>query len=157
MEEGTLQLIINYWVLQTLAMLLTGLLIPGLKVSGPLGAFAAVLGLAFVNATLWDAALFFSIPESFTTQALLLFLCNGALFWIFIKLMPGIEVEGVLPALAAPVVFTFCSLMISQYGNLIDWGAILDVVVELISSIKEYFYESGVVGDGTVVSDNSPG
>lgn len=133
---------LNYWVLQTFAMLLTGLLIPGLKVSGPFGAFAAVVGLAFFNATVWDAALFFSIPDSLTTHALVLFLSNGMLFWIFVKLMPGIGVEGVTPALVAPLVFTFASILIREYGGLIDWAAVLDNVLRIVGSLKDYLYQT---------------
>lgn len=133
---------LNYWVLQTFAMLLTGLLIPGLKVSGPVGAFAAVVGLAFFNATVWDAALFFSIPDSATAHALVLFLSNGVIFWIFVKLMPGIGVEGITPALVAPLVFTVSSIVIREYGGLVDWSAVLDGILLVLDSLKDYLYET---------------
>jgi hypothetical protein len=57
-------------------------------------------------------------------QALLLFLANGVLFWILVKILPGIEVQGVLPALAAPVVFTLTSLFIDHYLADVDWLAL---------------------------------
>lgn len=112
---------INYWVLQTLAMLLTAFLIPNLTITNPLGALLTVVALAFINSSIWDAALFLQVPDSITMHTAMLFLSNGLIFWILVKLLPGIECKGFLPALIAPVVFTLCSLVISKYLQHIDW------------------------------------
>lgn len=128
---------LNYWVLQTIAMLLTALLVPKLKVSGPLGALGAVVALAFVNAHLWDAALFFSLPDSLGYRALLLFVSNGVLFWILVKILPGIEVEGVVAAFVAPLVFTIASILVAEYGQDIDWAKVWDAIVEFVKSVKK--------------------
>lgn len=137
-----LSLDINYWFLQTCAMIITAILIPGLKISGPFGAFITVVSLALVNAKLWDTALFFNIPNSLTVHTGALFLANGIIFLILVKLLPGIEVEGILPALVAPVVFTVCSLIISQYGEMIDWMAILTALIGLLTQLRDYFLET---------------
>ncbi len=108
---------LNYWILQTLAMTLTALLIPKLRIDGPIGAFIMVIALGFVNAHLWDVALFYSVPNTPTVQTATLFLANGIIFWILVKVLPGIEVEGFLPALIAPIVFTFCSMIIAKYAT----------------------------------------
>ena len=108
----------NTWVLQTAAMGLTAALLPKLRITGPLGALLTVAALALMNATVWDAGLFASLPGSFSTQTLGLLLANGVLFWVLVKLLPGIEVDGFLPALAAPVIYTGLSVLISQYGDL---------------------------------------
>lgn len=111
----------NYWFLQTIALLVTAVLIPRLKVSGPLAALSAVVALGFVNSHIWDAALFLSLPDSLTLHALIVFFSNGIIFWIFVKIMPGIEVEGLLPALAAPLVFSIVSILLYNYAREIDW------------------------------------
>ena len=128
---------LNYWVLQTLAMGFTALLIPRLRITSIFGAFKIVAALAFLNATLWDAALFFSLPDEMTTQAGLLLATNGVLFWILVKVLDGIEVEGFLPALVAPVVFTGLSLLIDQYGHMVDWGAIYELASEAFEMLRE--------------------
>jgi uncharacterized membrane protein YvlD (DUF360 family) len=112
--------LINYWGLQTVAMMLTALVIPRMRITSIFGALGIVLALGLVNATVWDTALFFSVPSSFSRQALTLLAANGALFWVLVKLLPGIEIEGFAPAFVAPVVFTALSLAISMYGRDVD-------------------------------------
>jgi uncharacterized membrane protein YvlD (DUF360 family) len=112
--------LINYWGLQTVAMMLTALVIPRMKITSIFGALGIVLALGLVNATVWDTALFFSVPSSFSRHALTLLAANGVLFWVLVKLLPGIEIEGFAPAFVAPVVFTALSLAISAYGRDLD-------------------------------------
>ena len=132
----------NYWFLQTLAMMFTAFLLPGLKITGPLGALTTVVALAFVNANLWDAALFFHVPASFTMQAALLFITNGVIFWVLIKLLPGISVNGLLPAFVAPIVFTVCSVLIASYFKHVDWPAVIDAIIGVLEQLKSYFHET---------------
>ena len=139
MSVGALtSLSFNYWFLQTIAMMATAVVLPRLRITGPVGAFLMVLGLALVNAKIWDAALFFNIPETLTAHAALLFLTNGVIFWTLVKLLPGIEVQGILPALIAPIVFTAFSLAIHHYGREIDWVAVLNWVIGILEHLKEF-------------------
>jgi len=127
---------LNYWILQTLAMGFTALLIPRLRITGIFGAFKIVAALAFLNATVWDAALFFSLPDQATTKAVLLLVVNGVIFWILVKVLDGIEVEGFLPAIIAPVVFTGLSLAIDQYGAMVDWGKVYETALSTIETLR---------------------
>ncbi|MCB0311179.1 MAG: phage holin family protein [Bdellovibrionales bacterium] len=126
-------------------MMITALLIPNLRVTGPLGALATVIALAFVNSKVWDAALFFQLPNSISIQAVSLLLANGAIFWILVKILPGIEVDGVAPALLAPVVFTVTSLLIDHYAQDIDWLKVLEHAIAWLQQMRDYFRESGSV------------
>ncbi|MBX7143127.1 MAG: phage holin family protein [Oligoflexia bacterium] len=126
----------NYWILQTLAMMITAFLLPGLQVSGPIGALLTVVAMAFVNTKIWDAALFFAIPNHVSVQAVTLIIANGIIFWVLVKILPGIEVQGVLPALIAPVVFSICNILINQYGKDIDWQKATSVVLREVSEAK---------------------
>ena len=140
--NSLLSLELDYWVLQTLAMLLTAWLIPKLKVTSIFGAFITVVAIAFMNTKVWDAALFFNIPNSVSTQAISLFVTNGVLFWVLVKLLPGIEISGFLPALLAPIVFTICSLAIDAALPHIDWMAALQFVIDSLNELKEYYQTS---------------
>jgi putative membrane protein len=135
-EETNVTELLSYWFLQTVAMGLTALLIPRLRITGLLGAFKIVAALAFLNATVWDAALFFSIPDGVTSQALTLLLVNGVIFWLLVKLVGGMEVDGFLPALVAPVVFTVFSLLIAQYSSEVDWTRVYDLFSTFVADLR---------------------
>lgn len=126
----------EFWALQTVAMLLTALIIPKLRVSGPLGALLAVIALAFVNANVWSWALFFSIPDTFTSRSITLFVANGLIFWVVAKILPGIQVEGILPALVAPIVFTVCSIVVGEYGTRINWTELFRSTLSFVEQTK---------------------
>ena len=128
---------IQYWFLQTIAMLLTAFVIPRFQIKGPLAAFLLVLALGFVNATIWDAALFLQIPNSASMHAVTVLVANGLVFWILVKLVPGIEVIGFLPAIAAPVVFSLVSILTYQYGREIDWFSLAEQLLRYVAAVRD--------------------
>ena len=129
---------LSYWAYQTVAMLLTCFLIPKLKVDGIFPALTTVLVLAFINSHLWSAALFFEIPDTMTHRTITLLISNGVIFWIVVKLLPGIEIEGFLPAIIAPIVFTVTSILIGIYAPMVDWNKVTDEALRFIGETKSY-------------------
>ena len=129
--------VLSYWLLQTVAMLITVALIPRLRVTGIFGATLTVAALALVNATIWDGALFFSVPDAVTTHALVLLTANGLIFWLLVKLLPGIETDGILASIAAPVVFTFVSLVVDRYGRAVDWIAVIQWAIGALETLRD--------------------
>ena len=129
----------SHWIIQTVAMMITVFFIPRLRVNGPLPALATVIVLAFINAHLWSTALFFSIPSSLTLQTVLLLLVNGIIFWIVVKVLPGIEVDGIFPAIVAPLVFTVLSIVIEAYAPSIDWRGLWQEAVSWMNFLRGYF------------------
>lgn len=144
----------NFWILQSITMGLTALLLPNLRITNPLGAVGIVIALAFVNAHLWDAALFFSVPDQVTLEALTLILMNGLIFWVLVKILPGIEVKGVLPALVAPVVFTVLGVIINNYGRQIDWIDLGKKGVAQMQQLRDEFRDSTKANAGQ--AENAP-
>ena len=126
-----------------MAMFLTVLIVPGLKISNFTGAFLAVLGIAFVNSMLWDAALFFFLPKYLSLNSLLLLLTNGAIFWLVVKLAPGIDIKGIAPAIFAPIVFTVCNFFTRKYAADVDWAKVWayawENTVFFFSWLRTYF------------------
>lgn len=131
------------WLLNTVAMMLTALVIPGLRITSIVGAISIVLALAVVNQTLWSAAMFETIPHAATVQTLVLVVSNGAIFWILAKLLPGIEVKGILPALVAPIVFTVLSGLVWKYGAHVDLAALGEKAVEKVKELRDWIASSG--------------
>ncbi len=133
-----MQEILIHWAFQTVAMILTAMLIPGLRVSSIFGAFAIVVALALVNATVWDAALFFEIPYSLSSHVILLLIANGVIFWVLVMIVPGIQISGILPAILAPIVFTVINIFVSSWGREVDWAALFEQSINSIESLREY-------------------
>ncbi len=124
-DINIVQYYFNYWFLQSLAMALTVALLPNLRLTGIAGATLMVAGLALVNSFVWDAALFFQVPNSLTSHAVVLMVANGVIFWILVKLLPSIEIDGIVPAILAPIIFSVFSMFIMQYGastNFFGWA-----------------------------------
>lgn len=128
---------LNHGIAQMIAMMLTIFFIPRLWVTSPLGAFGILLAITIVNATFWDKTLFESMPDTISVNALKLLIGNGVLFWILVKLVPGIKVEGVLPALVAPLVFTIISTLLNTFASEVDWLGILGSLFSLLGDFKD--------------------
>lgn len=129
---------LSYWVFQTIAMALTALIIPNLRITSIFGPILAVTALSAINFTVWSSDLFAALPNSLSIQALTLFAVNGAIFWIVVKILPGIESKGFLPALVAPIVFTTCSVFLPQVVTQVDWQAVKTEAQKVIVETKRF-------------------
>ena len=90
----------------------------------------------------------FDEPTFMSTQdGLTLLGANGLLFWVLVKLLPGIEVDGILPAIAAPVVYTLLSVLISTHASDVD----------VIESVQKIFGFVEDTRDQLLVDDPAPG
>ena len=123
-------------LMQTVAMLITALILPGLKVTSPLGALLMVVVLSAVNSTIWSTGLFHVIPDSLSLHVLAVVFANGVLFWVLVKLLPGIEMEGFLSALLAPLIFTVLSVLVYNYGKDIDWEKLWQQTSGVIEDVR---------------------
>lgn len=134
----------NYsiWIVQTVAMLLTALALPKFQVKGPISALIMVIALGFINTHIWDAALFYQVPDNFTSKTILLFLSNGVLFWLLAKCLPGVEMQGILPAFIAPILFTFLTVAIDKYAKDIDWKDVIAQSATQVNNIKDTLKKS---------------
>ena len=130
---------ITLFLLQTIAMVITSGIIPGLRITSLFGPLLMVAGITALNYYLWDRTLFEAIPNNFSSKAITLFFANGFFFWLLVKLLPGIEVDGFLPALAGPVVFTIVSLLVREHGAHINWEGLYMTIRDFIIQIKAQF------------------
>ena len=123
-------------VFQSFAMVVTSALIPGLRVTGVVGPIGMVLGISALNMHYWDENLFFALPTGFDLQVFTLLLANGAIFFVLVKILPGIEIDGLMPALAGPVVFTACASLIHHYEIDANWRIILHHIEQFMIGLK---------------------
>jgi uncharacterized membrane protein YvlD (DUF360 family) len=129
---------ISQLAMQTVAMALTALLIPNLRITSIFGPLLAVAALSLINTTVWSSNLFSALPNSLSTQALTLLVANSLIFWGVVKILPGIESKGILPVLVAPIVFTACSMAVPQIAKQIDWSSVRDQGTKIVSETKRY-------------------
>ena len=149
---------INYvfWLFQTIAMMLTGWVVPGFKVVNPIGALLMVVALAFFNAHIWDAALFFEVPDSLTSRTLTLLIANGVIFWLLVKILPYIEISGCIAAIVAPVAFTVLSIGIGYAGENIDWVKTYESTLKFIQALKDSLSQTKGAEDHSLLLTNFP-
>lgn len=121
---------------QSVAMALTALFLPRLRITSIFGPILAVLALATINTWFWDSQLFGEIPNAPTVRTGLLLLVNGLIFWVLVKALPGIEVDGFLPALAAPLVFTLTTILITPYLAEVDWAQLFEQLMQAGQELK---------------------
>jgi len=134
---------LDFWILQSAAMLLTVLIVPKLRLTGLSGVILMIAALALVNNVLWDPSLFSALPDTLSSRTVLLLFTNGVIFFVLVKLLPGIEIDGLLPAIAAPIVFTLSSVLIRTYGTDVDWEkffvSVAETGSELFHSLRTFF------------------
>jgi len=140
LSEFSARASLNHALFQFIAMGLTIFLIPRLTVTNITGAFIILVALSVVNSTVWDAGLFLGVPGDFSSQAVQIILVNGVIFWILVKALPGIETQGLMPALVAPLVFSFVSALLRVYAHDVDWigmiGTGLDSLMNYRDNVK---------------------
>jgi len=106
------------------------------------GPILMAIGISVVNHFFWDSTLFHSLPENITTQTFTLLFVNGVFFWLLVKVLPGIEVVGLFPAIAGPIVFTVVATLVKQYGGEIDWSLFFKDIQQAVIQLKDYVQAS---------------
>ena len=101
------------WVLHATALLALAQLAVGIEVSGFTTAMAAALLVGFLNLFVRPALVVLTLPVTFLTLGLFLFIINALMFWAAAELLDGFRVNGFASALLG-------SLLYSTFGMVID-------------------------------------
>ncbi|MZP29390.1 phage holin family protein [Heliobacterium undosum] len=102
------------WLLNTLALALAALFIPGIKIAGIVPALFAALVLGIVNAVIRPIIFVLTLPISLLTLGLFTLVINGFMLWMVSGLVRGFEVSGFGAAF-------FGALLISLFSTLFSW------------------------------------
>ena len=132
-----MEVYINSLILNAIVISLTSLLLPNLKITGISGALFTISALTFVNSTIWDPTLFSYIPEELSKRAIIITLINGFIFWGIVKILPGIEIKGLLTAIFAPILITIFTYLANRYLNEVNFIALLKDILERVINLKE--------------------
>ena len=101
------------WVLHATALLALAHLSTGVEVSGFETAMAAALLIGFLNLFIRPALVVLTLPVTFLTLGMFLFVINAMMFWAAAELLDGSRVNGFASALLG-------SLLYSTFGMVID-------------------------------------
>ena len=100
-------------IVNAVALLVVAYLIPGIHVSGFVGALIAALILGVVNAVLKPILVLLSLPLEILTLGLFTLVINALLFWLVGAIGFGMRVDGFWPAFWGALVMSIVSWILS--------------------------------------------
>ena len=101
-------------VVNAIALIAVAYLVPGIHVSGFVGALIAALILGVVNAILRPILVIVSLPLEIVTIGLFTLVINGLLFWLVGALHVGLTVDGFWPAFWGALAMGIISWVLSM-------------------------------------------
>ena len=110
-------------LINTLALYLASLLIPGIELTGLGPALLAGLVLGLVNAVIRPVLLFLTLPLTLLTLGLFILVLNGLLLQLVAWLVGGFTVAGFWPAVFGAIVVGVVSWLLTAF--LSDRGQIV--------------------------------
>jgi putative membrane protein len=102
-------------LLNALAIVLAGAIVPGISVDGLLSALAAGAALALINAVIRPVLLLLTLPITLLTLGLFIFVLNALCFWLVSAVVPGYHVAGFWPALGGALVVSVMSWVATAF------------------------------------------
>jgi putative membrane protein len=110
-------------VVNILAIVLAGSIVPGIRLDGPLAAIAAGVLLGLVNAIVRPVLIILTLPITLVTLGLFLLVLNGLCLWLVAGVVRGFHVDGfwaaILGALIVSAVSWIVTLLISDNGKVV--------------------------------------
>src|SRR5512136_1871006 len=143
------------WAIDAIAMLVTITLLPGVTVTaayvGAVAAAAALL-LAVVNLFLRPIILLLALPLGFFVTFAAGFLVNAFAFLIVGRLLPNLQLEGLLTAIIAGFVFSLINTLITGVTSVDDDDSFYQGVVERLAA-RQSFKEQDLSTRGLVMME----
>ncbi|HTJ25529.1 MAG TPA: phage holin family protein [Candidatus Limnocylindria bacterium] len=100
-------------LVNAVALIVVAYVVPGVHVSGIVGAIIAALILGIVNAIIRPILVILSLPLEILTLGLFTLVINALLFWFVGALHVGLDVHGFWPAFWGAIVMTIVSWILS--------------------------------------------
>lgn len=102
-------------LLNALAIVLSGSIVPGIAVNGLLPALGAGAALGLVNAVIRPVLLILTLPITLLTLGLFIFVLNGLCFWLVSSFVPGFHVAGFWPAMGGALLVSVVSWVATAF------------------------------------------
>jgi putative membrane protein len=101
------------WVLTAVSLVITANLVSGFKVDSFPAALIAAVVLGLVNAIVRPILVVLTLPITFLTLGLFLFIINAITIWFAGSITPGFHVYGFVPALIGSIVLTIVASVLN--------------------------------------------
>lgn len=103
------------WAINAVALYLTTLIVPGVRVTDFGGAVVAALVLGIVNAVIRPFLLLLTLPLNILTLGLFTFVVNAVMLYIVAAVTHRLQLSGFLAALVGAIVLSVISSIISHF------------------------------------------
>lgn len=110
-------------LVNTVAIYLVAVIVPGIGVSGLLTALGAGLVLGLINAIVRPVLILLTLPVTLVTLGLFLVVLNAFCLWLTAQLVRGFEVHGVWSALFGALLISVVSWLLNAFVS--DRGRIV--------------------------------
>jgi putative membrane protein len=101
--------LILIWVLNALALLAVGSLVPGIHLDGFGDALIAALFLGLVNTLIRPLLILLTLPATVLTLGVFILVINGLLFWFTGSVLKGFVVDSFWYGMAGAVLYSIFS------------------------------------------------
>lgn len=101
-------------VINAVALLATAYIVPGFKVDSFTSALLAGIVLGVVNTFIKPVLSFITLPLTIITLGLFAFVVNALVLFIVAYIVPGLRIDGWLPAILGAIVLSVVSTILSS-------------------------------------------
>lgn len=97
------------WLINAAALFALPYLMSSVKVTNFKAALIAALVLGLVNTLVRPVLVLLTLPVTFLTLGLFIFILNALLFWAVASFVDGVQVDGFVSALIASILYSIIS------------------------------------------------
>ncbi len=101
------------WLLQAIVLLMVGTLLPGVLVEDLVSALIAAAVISGLNALVRPIIVVLTLPLTVATFGLLSLLINSSMIVVAAPLVPGLAVNGFLPAFSLAIILTVLTTIVN--------------------------------------------
>ena len=105
--------LIIVWILNAVALMAVGYLMPSIKVTSFVSALLAAFSLGLVNTLIRPVLTFLTLPISVLTLGFFYLVLNGLLFWMVGKVLEGFSVDGFWAAVFGGLLYGLISWLLA--------------------------------------------
>lgn len=102
------------WLLNTIILLIVGLIVPGVKFENFWSALITALVLGFLNALIRPLIILLTLPVNILTLGLFTLIINAFLFWLASTIVKGFEVSNFWAAFFGALVYSIIIMIINS-------------------------------------------